>query len=117
MLAEKIRITDMAPDIMADMVNADCVHISWLDAVCHVLVMFGSYSQRQSLASRGAQKRFRGHIASVKPETTRSRPPYIWWSAVRSPSRVRGGASGTARGRWATPEIGFTRKFLAAPVS
>ena len=32
MLAEKIRITDMAPDIMADMVNADCVHISWLDA-------------------------------------------------------------------------------------
>ena len=54
MLAEKIRITDMAPDIMADMVNADCVHISWLDAVCHVLVMFGSYRQRrrQSLASK-----------------------------------------------------------------
>jgi len=69
--------------------------------------MFGSYSQRQSLASRGAQKSFRGHIASVKPETTKSRPRYIqlgvWWSAVRSPSRVRGGASGAARGRWATP--------------
>ena len=34
----------MAPDIMADMVNADCVHIRWLDALCPVLVMFGSYS-------------------------------------------------------------------------
>jgi len=24
----------MAPDIMADMVNDDCVHIRWLDALC-----------------------------------------------------------------------------------
>jgi len=32
-----------APDIMADMVNADCVHIRWLDALCPVLVMFGAY--------------------------------------------------------------------------
>ena len=31
----------MAPDIMADMANADCVHIRWLDALCPVLVMFG----------------------------------------------------------------------------
>jgi len=36
MLAEKSPITDMAPDIMADMVNADCVHIRcWmLCALC-----------------------------------------------------------------------------------
>jgi len=27
---------------MADMVNADCVHIRWLDALCTVLVMFGA---------------------------------------------------------------------------
>ena len=33
----------MAPNIMADMVNAECVHIRWLDAVCPVLVMFGAY--------------------------------------------------------------------------
>jgi len=44
MLAEKTLITDMAPDIMADMVNADCVHIRWLDALCPVLVMFGAHS-------------------------------------------------------------------------
>ena len=31
-------------DIMADMVNADCVHIRWLDAFCPVLVMFGAHS-------------------------------------------------------------------------
>jgi len=30
----------MAPDIMADMVNADSVHIRWLDSLCPVLVMF-----------------------------------------------------------------------------
>jgi len=29
---------------MADMVNADCVHIRWLDAFCPVLVMFGAHS-------------------------------------------------------------------------
>jgi len=34
----------MVPDIMADMVNANCVHISWLDALCPVLVMFGAHS-------------------------------------------------------------------------
>ena len=34
----------MAPDIMADTVNADCVHIRWLDALCPVLVMFGAYN-------------------------------------------------------------------------
>jgi len=34
----------MAPNIMADMVNADCVHIRWLDA-WPVLVMFGAHSQ------------------------------------------------------------------------
>ena len=34
-LAEK---TLMAPDIMADMVNADCVHIRQVDALCPVLV-------------------------------------------------------------------------------
>ena len=39
-LAENTPTTDMAPDIMADMVNADCVHIRWLDALCPVLVMF-----------------------------------------------------------------------------
>ena len=39
MLAEKDpHTTDMAPDIMADMANADCVHIRWLDALCPVLV-------------------------------------------------------------------------------
>jgi len=44
MLAKKAPITDMAPDIMADMVNADCVHIRWLDALCPVLVTYGAYS-------------------------------------------------------------------------
>jgi len=34
----------MALDIMADMVNADCVHIRRLDALCPVLVMFGAHS-------------------------------------------------------------------------
>jgi len=34
----------MAPDIMADMVNADFVHIRELDALCPVLVMFGAHS-------------------------------------------------------------------------
>jgi len=34
----------MAPDIMSDMVNADCVHIGGLDALWPVLVMFGAYS-------------------------------------------------------------------------
>jgi len=43
MLAEKTPITDVASNIMADMVNADRVHIRWLDALCHVLVMFGGY--------------------------------------------------------------------------
>ena len=45
MLGEKDpHTTDMAPDIMADMANADCVHIRWLDALCPVLVMFVAYS-------------------------------------------------------------------------
>ena len=39
--SKKTPITDMAPDITADMVNADCVHIRWLDALWPVLVMFG----------------------------------------------------------------------------
>ena len=34
----------MAPDIMADMVNADFVHIRELDALCPVLVMFDAHS-------------------------------------------------------------------------
>ena len=37
-------ITYMAPDIMADMANDDCVHIRWLDAFWPVWVMFGAYS-------------------------------------------------------------------------
>jgi len=39
-------ITDVAPDIMADMVNADCMHIRMLDALplSFVLVMFDAYS-------------------------------------------------------------------------
>jgi len=44
MLAEKTPITDVASYIMADMVNANCVHIRWLDALCPVLFMFGAYS-------------------------------------------------------------------------
>jgi len=36
----------MAPDMMAlaDMVNADCVHIRWLDALCPVLVTFRAHN-------------------------------------------------------------------------
>jgi len=44
MLAEKTPNTGMAPDIMASMVYADCVHIRWLDSLCPDLVMFGAYS-------------------------------------------------------------------------
>ena len=38
-VSQKTPITDMAPDIMADMVNADCVHIRWLDALCSGVTM------------------------------------------------------------------------------
>ena len=34
----------MAPHTIADVVNADCVHIIWLDALCLVLVMFNVHS-------------------------------------------------------------------------
>jgi len=44
MLVEKTQLTDVAHDIMADVANADRVHIRWLDALCPVLVMFGAYS-------------------------------------------------------------------------
>jgi len=43
-LAEKSPTTDRVPDIMAYMVNADCMHIRWLDALCSVLVMYGTYN-------------------------------------------------------------------------
>jgi len=33
----------MMPDIMADMVIADCMHISWLDALCPVTILLGAY--------------------------------------------------------------------------
>jgi len=36
----------MSPDIMAlaDMVNADCVYIRWLDTLWPVWVTFGAYN-------------------------------------------------------------------------
>ena len=43
-LSKKI---DMVLDIVANMVNAECVHIRWLealDALCPLLVLFGAYS-------------------------------------------------------------------------
>jgi len=39
-LPKKTPITDMAPDIMADVANADCVHIRWLDALCQCCVVW-----------------------------------------------------------------------------
>ena len=38
-------MTDMTRDVMADMENADCVHIRWPDALCPVLVMSAAYSR------------------------------------------------------------------------
>jgi len=32
-------IIDMMPNIMADMVNADCVHNRWLDALCLIILV------------------------------------------------------------------------------
>jgi len=39
-MAATVSIIDMAFDIMADMVNADCVHIRWLVVLCGALVLF-----------------------------------------------------------------------------
>jgi len=32
-------IIDMPPNITADMVNADCVHNKWLDALCPIILV------------------------------------------------------------------------------
>ena len=42
----KTQLPPMAPDIMADMVNSNCVHISCLDALRPVLllVLLGAYT-------------------------------------------------------------------------
>ena len=38
-------IIDMATDTMVDMLNADCVHSRWLDALCPIFILFDAYSR------------------------------------------------------------------------
>ena len=38
-LTKRTPIIDMPPNTTADMVNADCVHNKWLDALCPIILV------------------------------------------------------------------------------
>jgi len=68
MLAEKTPITDIAPEIMADMVIAECVHII-MPCVGHVWMLYirvtsdGPVSVRLSVTSRCSTKTAKRRIS------------------------------------------------------